>query len=691
MNTSPSSRAPSPAPTIPAGHRAHLDGIRAVAVYLVVAFHAGIGRFGGGHVGVDVFFVLSGYLVTGVLLREVNRSDDHGGSGDARIRFGRFYARRARRLLPAALVALLVTVVAYQSIASPIEVLEAERGFQAAAVYLTNWYLIDNATSYFAADVEHSPILHFWSLAVEEQFYLVWPLLFAGIVAATRRLGRHRWNAVRVVVALGGLASVGWAWSIRASDPNRAYYGTDTRAYQLLLGALLALTPWAIDRLRRLGPLNAVFAATGLGALLAVSIWGTRTGPVTRGVVAALATVLVLAALETGRAGVVARALSWSPIEYLGRISYGTYLWHWPVIVLAQIVDPDRSPVFLAGLSVIVATGIASLSYQVMEHPIRSARRLDRVAWPVAISGLALSVAAGLLVIPRMIEQPTTAVAAPVEVSVAVTDRFTAPPTDFDAVKVRFDGYGDATRCLDVPLSECIVVDGDRGTIVLMGDSNAQMWIPAFTAAARILDARLYVLLDDGCSWQRGIYIQNDEVNARCRRMKDLAYSEHLPEIRPDLLVLTNAREWRSPDTAFNPKSDQHRRIRRETASSLDRLRTLATEVLVVEHMVRPTETGFDPLECLGEASVIESCRFISDSEPTFFELDVRALAQRSPNLTSADFDRLACPFSPICDAMIDGIPVFWNDSHLSTQWTATLGDEVADYLESQELLPAGP
>ena len=214
------------------GYRAHLDGLRVVAVYLVVAFHARLNRFSGGFIGVDVFFVLSGYLVTRLLLRDLD------GSGS--IRFRRFYARRFRRLLPAAAVVLLVSAVLYSVVASPVEVAEAEGGFRAAFLYVTNWYFISQSKDYFVADIATNPVLQFWSLAVEEQFYLVWPVLLTGLFALTRRFGTQRQRATQALVALAATASLVWAWSLQGSDPARSFYGTDARAYQLLAGALVA-------------------------------------------------------------------------------------------------------------------------------------------------------------------------------------------------------------------------------------------------------------------------------------------------------------------------------------------------------------------------------------------------------------------------------------------------------------------
>src|SRR5207248_9287868 len=180
------------------------------AVYMVVLFHAGSNWFSGGFTGVDVFFVLSGYLVTQVLLRDI--------AGDGSIRFGRFYARRYRRLLPASFVALLVTATVYAAIASPADALSSVAGFKSAFLYVSNWFFIHRSTAYFGGDITKNPVLQFWSLAVEEQFYLLWPLTLGALVVATRRRGARQLEVIRIVVAVGALASLVWALWLRTAN-----------------------------------------------------------------------------------------------------------------------------------------------------------------------------------------------------------------------------------------------------------------------------------------------------------------------------------------------------------------------------------------------------------------------------------------------------------------------------------------
>src|SRR3954451_11127235 len=269
-----------------AAYRPHLDGLRAVAVYLVVLFHAGALRFAGGFIGVDVFFVLSGFLVTQLLLRDLA----HGS-----IRFGRFYARRFRRLLPAAFVALIVTAVVFTAIARAGEVVDAVGSFKAAFLYVANWYFIHHSTGYFGADISENPVLQFWSLAIEEQFYLLWPLTLGGLFLVTRRIDRaRRMQVIRTAVLAGAVASALWALSLRNSDLNRAYYGTDTRAYELLAGALLALTPAWAERARRYARSLHVATFAAIAALVMLATDWIHFDAIERGIAVTVVTCVLL-------------------------------------------------------------------------------------------------------------------------------------------------------------------------------------------------------------------------------------------------------------------------------------------------------------------------------------------------------------------------------------------------------------
>lgn len=671
-----------PVPVVPDGRRGYLDGIRALAVYLVVAFHAGIARFSGGHIGVDVFFVLSGYLVTGVLLRDLARSP----SG-TKIRYGRFYARRARRLLPAAILALVGTAVGYATFASTAELVDAVDGFKAAAVYLTNWHLISNSTGYFATDTTESPILHFWSLAVEEQFYLVWPLLFTGIVAVARLAGRHRWNVARILVASLAAGSAIELFLIRATRPDHAYYGTDVRAYQLLAGALLALTPQIVARARRLGSLNDVAALGAVIGLVSLTITGGRTGPVARGYVTTVLTVVVIVALESGMAARIARFFGSRSIAYLGAISYGTYLWHWPVVVLAGLVG-EFSPMQLAVLSALLGTGLAALSYELVEQPIRSARRLDRFAWPVAGAGLAMSVFVGFVVLPQVLTGNDRQVGSST-VAAAEVSGFTPVPASFSYQEVNDAGFGNIPSCDRLEPDRCVLVEGSGPHVAIYGDSNSLMWVPAFEVIAEEHDLTLSVLSRPGCRWQDGLMNPaqvGTEQLATCEANQRFAYDRAIPELAPDLLVVTNSVEL-EPASTNQPPGPLASTIENTTKASLESLAVDDRRVLVIESKPMPAAGPEDPLACLADATYVEECRFTTMSGPTWIERLERDEAQRLPGVSTADFDQLICPFGPICDPIIDGVPVYWDGKHITVEFSRMIAPQVETYLEEQGFL----
>jgi peptidoglycan/LPS O-acetylase OafA/YrhL len=204
-------------------------------VYLVVAFHAGLHRFSGGFIGVDIFFVLSGFLMTRILVRELVQRD--------RVRLPHFYARRFRRILPAAAVTLLVSAFVYGIVASPFEGAVAGGDYRASFLYYANWHFISQASNYFAPAVGASPVMHFWSLAVEEQFYLTWPLVLTGLFLIARLARRWQWWALRALMGAAVVASAAWALHLATTNLDRAYYGTDARVYQLVAGGLIAITP----------------------------------------------------------------------------------------------------------------------------------------------------------------------------------------------------------------------------------------------------------------------------------------------------------------------------------------------------------------------------------------------------------------------------------------------------------------
>ena len=357
--------APPPAPAM--GYRPALDGIRAIALLAVLLYHFEVPSLPGGFLGVDVFFVVSGYLITSLLLEEWGR--------DGRIDRRQFWLRRGRRLLPA-LGVLLVVVCAWAVLFVP-DALDELRGDAVAAVfYVTNWRFIVDGQSYFEA-LGRPPLLqHLWSLAVEEQWYLVWPLVLA--FALRRAGGAARRLVVPVLVAAGGSA----LWMAVLYDPtgdsSRVYFGTDTHASGLLIGAAAALcwSPWRWpDTAHRARPELDVLGGVALvGLVVAMLRWGSDSTTLYRGgfvVVALLAIAVVAIAVHPGARWLTA-GLSIPLLVWIGRRSYGLYLWHWPVVVVFRQRDLGWSWGATVALWTVLTVGLAELSYRVIETPIRS-------------------------------------------------------------------------------------------------------------------------------------------------------------------------------------------------------------------------------------------------------------------------------------------------------------------------------
>ncbi len=383
-----------------AGFRPDIEGLRAVAILAVVAYHAHVGFLSGGYIGVDVFFVISGYLITDLLWREL------ASTGGVSLRG--FYARRARRLLPAAMLVLVVTVVASALLMPPLLVGTVWKDAVACALYVGNYRFALQQTDYLAVSTSVSPLLHYWSLGVEEQFYLVWPLLLVASAAlwrsARRRPSAHSRPIVEVpprVVAFGALAALcagSFAlslWLTRVDEPW-AFFSLPTRAWELGLGGLLAL---ATPELRRaLGRAPGLAAALGWGGLAAIVVgclaFGADTPfPGTAALVPVLGAGGVIAGgLAAGPRGPVA-LLGTAPMRAGGRISYSWYLWHYPVLVLAPYAlggtVPEWGYVALAAGSGV----LAALTYRFVERPVRFAPRLTRSPGRSLRTGLALSMA----------------------------------------------------------------------------------------------------------------------------------------------------------------------------------------------------------------------------------------------------------------------------------------------------------
>jgi peptidoglycan/LPS O-acetylase OafA/YrhL len=588
-----------------AGHqkRADLQGMRAVAVLTVVANHL-FDFPPGGFVGVDVFFVLSGFFITGILIRE--RTETRGFS------FQQFYIRRVKRILPSALLVLMVTIIGAYALFPAARAKGTLVDALYAAVFAANYRFQALGADYFQRDLPPSPVLHYWSLSIEEQFYFVWPFLLVAIFAITRRhmvRGNPRvrqwglFGAMSLVIA----ASLAWAMYLTATDPAAAYYSTFTRVWELGIGALLAIAgPWLTRIPSALRTWLAYVGLTGvLGSLFLIT--ESVHFPAPWAALPVLSTALVIASFHG--AEVRGMAPLTNPVaRYFGDTSYTLYLWHWPVIVLLLAVLP-RGPLFyIVALS--LAFGLTAITYHFYEKPIRESDwledhptkerrfRLPLSAW--GLMGCAVAAAVVLSILSIQYTEKTTRAERfdealitiapaptgppPVNVSRVVTPPATplpgadpcfGAPAMWNAncalrnpdspLKPSLEDFatndGGTPVCWtekEQPLNSCTYgYEGPDATrIALVGDSHGSRVLVALAPYLEAYKWRLTTYLGWGCVWR-------SPLDSHCTAtMEDI--QRELLERKYDLVLTTASRDASSPDgyvKAWKPVADNGSRV----------------------------------------------------------------------------------------------------------------------------------
>jgi peptidoglycan/LPS O-acetylase OafA/YrhL len=623
-----------------------------VAVVLVMLDHAGVARIAGGYVGVDVFFVLSGFLITGLLL---GAAHEHG-----RISLLEFYGRRARRILPAAVLTLVATTIAAYEFLNYVRARSIAWDSLWAALFAANIHFARAGANYFAAGQPPSPIQHYWSLAVEEQFYLVWPAVLALTLFGRRvftRRGRVAAGAVPrrvlLVVCVAGAASFAWSIHSTSASPVSAYYSPFTRAWELALGAALAVAhAWGF----RL-PLRALagWAGAALIAVAAVTLSGATPYPGYAALLPAVGAALIIAGEFGGRPRHgVGRLLALRAARYIGDRSYALYLWHWPVLVLAALYERRQLGVAVNLVLLLAALLLSIVSYRLVENPIRRARwsaRLSAALAPVAVSaavGVALLTVSALDSRIAPTDQASAAVAAGSTANVALATgvpKATTLPAVVAAVNTALTGAAVPTD-LTPPLSHLLddayqFPDGcdpttqdpttqpichlgdvkSTNTIVVFGDSHAEMWMPAILAMAHADAWNVVPLVRKGCevpTWVGAGYpIDTAATVSVCHVWYRWAL-QRAERLRPDAVLIAGCC---SGDSGAIAKT-----MRDTYSATAAALKRFARNVVLIEDEEGTVE---QPVDCLlASGATLRSCMTTQTSTALAFNDGLAHLAK---------------------------------------------------------------
>lgn len=660
--------------------RFDIQALRALAVALVLVYHVWPQWLPAGYIGVDVFFVISGFLITGVLLKSLER---HG-----RIDFIAFYLRRFRRLMPAASVVIIATLVlawmlepAFRQSGTAIE------GF-ASSLYFQNWLLAVRATDYLDAERALGPLTHYWSLSIEEQFYLIWPLTLALVALVAKRRGWSLRHSAMVSIALISAVSLIASWYSAQQDRPEAYFVTHTRVWELGLGALLSF----VQR-TKITPFVARTVAFMALVVILASAFLIPTGAPFPGLIALIPTLATAAFLYVGwklDQGDWFGFLSSRPIQFLGDASYSIYLWHWPLIYFVTLKLGDRINL-VVGLSLILASLlIGGVSKFLVEDPLRdrktpgySSARATRftvllLAFSLAISGALLGYSrAQLSAWEGIVPGGDYPGAMMLTGDAAVPSQLPARPP-LAVIKEDLPVVYEL-GCHTSPRSSvsrpCVLrqSENSRPTVVIVGDSHAANWVPTLQAVASQADWTLISITKSAC----GLMVDTDA--AAVRRFEScLNWSrnvlEQLQEIEPDVVLLGRSR--RSSDYASSNDHDWVPGLVSMLSEVLTSLEPISRSVFVLADTPR---LPFDPPTCLAENSDCQVSLKDTNDKPDAF----LAAAERNPEVTVIDLRRYVCP-DLICPSIVGNIVVWRDNHHLTASYARSLAPEMLRQLQAK-------
>ncbi len=680
------------------GFRPDIEGQRAIAVLLVMLAHAGVPFVRGGFIGVDVFFVISGFLITGRI------RDEFLATGRFSLR--RFYAARVERLLPAATVVLYASLIMMLLLLPKIRWRDTAHDLVASVAYFVNWRFADQATDYFASDDAPSIVRHFWSLSVEEQYYIIWPLLLLSVIGAGRLL---RWTAGKLwrslLAGLGIISVLSLVLSIvqTVGSPSTAYFSTLTRLWELGVGSALAIGVMRIKPVSQVAKGPLIWAGLAAIAFSAMFFSGSTGFPGYAALLPVGGTALLLyAGAGRGHAPLPLAWLNSTPMQIVGQLSYSLYLWHWPLLVVfaAQF---GNLPV-LAGLAVVALSFLpAYLSFRWVEHPIRQRRWLRNSPGNALV---AVAVCAVLVVIPALLVSGTTAKPVAIAPEKAALELITngaavlgEPPRDDprgapvdDVPSVVPDPAGapddqpNVNGCFNTgpqtALDRCDF--GNRNSnfkVVLIGDSHAAQWLPAIHAVAEARRWHLIVFGKAACPFlETTVLVTNpNRAYTECE-IWNKAAREGLAQLKPNLIITTSFRfTVMEKGVALLSTANQAARIR-VMRSSWSNLAAAGSRVVVL----RDTPLApFDVADCVsGNRQQMTKCAF--DRQVALGGSvgdDQVAAAAGLTGVHLVDLNDAICP-TPQCAPVIGGVLIYRDHNHLTATYALSLAPRLAKVLE---------
>lgn len=677
--------------------RADIEGLRGIAVVLVLLFHASIPGFNGGFVGVDVFFVISGFLITGMLLREYEST--------GKISLRNFYARRVRRLLPASALVLVVTLIASILILPPLSIPSVTIDISAAALYVSNIVFAFRATDYFAAGVAPSPILHFWSLGVEEQFYLFWPAIFILVTYGAKKL-RMR---VGIAIAAIGVSSFIFATYLATRAGPWAFYSLPTRAWELALGGMLAVFGAKLSKTPYW--LAVLFGWLGLAAVIYSGVFIKATAPFPSW--PALAPTLGAALLITGGS----RVSGFSPApflgrtlpQFLGRISYSLYLWHWPLLVLPLAIKGISLNIYeRAGLA-LLAIPFAYATQRWVENPLRHGRFIGTIPRKnlLTAAAMALVIAAVSLGTDYFVttdahhntktmtaEEKTAEVNALLNPLAETTKSANSRPDTrpsivpvnlepelINAKKDRPLSYID--RChtqQNLPPSALPCVYGDTSshtTIALFGDSHALSWFPAMNIVAKRNGWKLLSLTMSACSpadipaWNPS----NNSVMKNCALWRADSL-KRITEAKPLIVVVAGTRGFVTIDSKGKPlKGDAKTTVwRAGMKRTIDQLKLASHNIIYIADL---PQSLVDPPVCLSAhpKNALQCATPVAKAIQNDWISQETAMTIEE-GISFIDPGLWICPTSP-CPVILGNLLIYMDSGHLTATFSAALASKL--------------